>query len=141
MIENHMKNRKSFENKENGILIKRFIKELMLKTGPAFSGNLRKSKSFYVLHVLIQLGEGEDRLLNQTKPDLHGEIRKSPCKPDTRKIYMGIYEFPHLNLQVTPSKSFVYMGRFVTSPCKSDNMDIYVHFVYIYMHIQVCMYA
>ena len=48
-----MKNRKSFENQENGTLIKRFIKELMRKNGPAFSGNLRKSKKFYVSHALI----------------------------------------------------------------------------------------
>ena len=48
-----MKNRKSFENQENGTLIKRFIKELMRKNGPAFSGNLGKSMKFYVLHALI----------------------------------------------------------------------------------------
>ena len=48
-----MKNMKSFENPENGILIKCFIKELMRKNGPAFSGNLRKSTKLFVLHDLI----------------------------------------------------------------------------------------
>ena len=37
--DNPMKNRKSFENPENCILIKHFIKELIRKIGPAFSGN------------------------------------------------------------------------------------------------------
>ena len=38
-----MNNKKLFENRENCILIKYFIKELIMKIGPAFSGNHRKS--------------------------------------------------------------------------------------------------
>ena len=41
--ENQMKNKKSFENPENCTLIKHFIKALIRKIGPAFSGNPRKS--------------------------------------------------------------------------------------------------
>ena len=43
--ENPMKNRKSFENPENCTLIKHFIKELIRRIGPAFSGNPRKSRT------------------------------------------------------------------------------------------------
>ena len=48
-----MKNTKSFENKENYTLISYFIKELIRKIGPAFSGNFenlgnpRIRKKFY----------------------------------------------------------------------------------------------
>ena len=42
-----MKNRKSLENQENCTLIKHFIKELIRKIGPAFSGNPRKSRKSY----------------------------------------------------------------------------------------------
>ena len=42
--ENHMKNRKSFENQEHCILMKDFIKELIRKIGPGSSGNLWKSR-------------------------------------------------------------------------------------------------
>ena len=42
--ENQMKNKKSFEDHENCILIKDFIKELIRKIGSAFSGNPRKSR-------------------------------------------------------------------------------------------------
>ena len=37
--ENLMKNEKFFENQENCIPIKRFIKELIWKIGPVFYGN------------------------------------------------------------------------------------------------------
>ena len=39
-----MKNRKSFDNPENCILIKDFIKELIKKIGPGFFGNHWKSR-------------------------------------------------------------------------------------------------
>ena len=39
-----MKNKKSFENPENWTLIKHFIKELIRKIDPAFSGNPWKSR-------------------------------------------------------------------------------------------------
>ena len=93
------------------------------------------------------MGRFVNHHVNQTEPDLHGEIRKSPCKPDDGEIYMVICESPHLNLNVSlwftwgDSQSphvnerrwCVYMGRFVISPCKSRKMDIYV---YIYKCIQ-----
>ena len=42
--ENQMKNKKAFENQEKCALIKYLIKESIRKIGPAFSGNLRKSR-------------------------------------------------------------------------------------------------
>ena len=41
---NPMENRKSFENQKTCALIKHFIKELIGKIGPVFSGNLRKCR-------------------------------------------------------------------------------------------------
>ena len=59
-----MKNMKSFENRKKCTLIKHFIKELILKIGPAFFGNPWKSRKLGFLRNSMEIYENQRTLMN-----------------------------------------------------------------------------
>ena len=78
-----MQNRTSFENQRNCTLIKHFIKELIRKIGPGFSGNPSKSRNPKIPKKLYgNLLKSQEINENQRKCKNHirNPYRETPSK-------------------------------------------------------------